>query len=148
MVESWEIFAILQSLKHEQILLNQKRFQIVVWDLFNKFEMNGGILGRFGRAIVDGRGIEVFSENQVFESLRSWNNMVPPQNTEAFVLCSSSPGMLDRQHEQQVGIPNRLTFATNCFQLFEWLATWAITSWLVQDFQKLSTTTLGCSWQL
>ena len=45
--------------------------------------MNAGILGQFGRSIWDERGILVFSENQIYESLRSWNIMVTPQHTDA-----------------------------------------------------------------
>ena len=33
--------------------------------------MNGGILGQFGRSILDGRGILVLLENHFLESLRS-----------------------------------------------------------------------------
>ena len=38
--------------------------------------MNGGILGRFGRCVLDGRGNFVFSGDRLFESLRSWKIMV------------------------------------------------------------------------
>ena len=59
-------------------------------DTFGYFWMYGGTSGQFVRSIWDGRGILVFWGDQFFESLRSWNIVVTPQNTDCHP-CTPAP---------------------------------------------------------